>query len=492
MAKGASLIKNYLYSMSYQLLLLIVPLITMPHLAKTLGIDGQGTFSVLLAVTGCFVMLGCVGLNVYGQREIAYCKDDVQKRRRVFWEIELIRIVTLGVSLAAYFAFSWFNLNILSIINVYRPLYFYLFALELPSSMLDISWYYQGIENFRAQTVRNFVVKLCGLVLILTLIKKPEDLWLYIVIYSGMNILGNLSLWINKLRADGFTKPEKHSFKKHLSRSFVMFLPQIATTVYAQLDRVMIGGLINDGNLQAGVYDNAEKIVKIALTVVTSISLVMLSRVAATYSRNDNERARGYIRSSFKLYMCLGTPLMFGVAGIADSFVSLFFADAANSQLIAPVIVFLSPVILLIGGSSVFGTQYMLPTNRMRPYTLSVFCGMAVNVTLNLLLIPKYGATGAAGATVAAELAVLAVQMIALRREFSPKMYLECWKNLLAGVIMLICVKLVERLVNSVSLWAIALEVASGAVVYFSLLLLMRDGFVTNAALRVFKKVIKK
>lgn len=133
----------------------------MPYLARTLGIDKQGTFSILYAIISCFVMFGCVGLNLYGQREIAYYKNDREKCNRIFWEIELIRIFTLLISLLVYFAFIWFNINVKSIVNVYEPLYFVLFAIEIPSAMLDISWYYQGIENFAASDSQKFYCKAC-------------------------------------------------------------------------------------------------------------------------------------------------------------------------------------------------------------------------------------------------------------------------------------------------------------------------------------------
>lgn len=489
--KRVSVVKNYLYSLSYQLLLLIVPLITMPYLARTLGIENQGTFSILYAVSSCFVMFGCVGLNLYGQREIAYCKNDIALRNRVFWEIEILRIFTLIISLIAYFGFVWFNINVIGIVNVYNPLYFALFAVEIPSAMLDISWYYQGIENFRLQTVRNFIVKLAGLVLILIFVKDTGDLWLYIVIYTGMNLLGNLSLWITKLSSDGFLAVDKSHFKVHLKRSVLMFLPQIATTVYAQLDRVMIGGLVNDGNLQAGVYDNAEKIVKIALTVVTSIALVMLSRIATTYVKNDFEKAKEYIHSSFKLYMCLGMPIMFGIAAISGIFVERFFTDTPNAQLITPVIILLCPIILFIGGSSVFGTQYLIPTNRIKPYTVSVFTGMIVNIIFNLMLIPSYGAAGAAIGTVIAEFSVLVVQMFVLRKQFSPMMYLHCWRNFLSGGIMYLCVVWTGKLIDSSTLLSLIVQILVGAAVYFSLLLILRDRFVLKYADIIKHKILK-
>ena len=293
-SKKVSIIKNYLYNLSYQLLLLVVPLVTMPYLSRVLGLANQGTFSVLYSVVSCFVMLGCIGLNIYGQREIAYYKNDEQNCNRIFWEISIIRFVMLFASLGLYFLFIWFNFNVIGIINVYNPVYFVLFATELVASMFDISWYFQGIENFRIQTIRNFVVKLIGLAMIFVFVRTENDLWLYIVIYTGMNLIGNISLWVYKLKGCRFVKPDIRRMCHHLGRSFIMFLPQIATTVYAQLDRLMLGVLMNDGNVQAGVYDNAEKIVKMALTVVTSIGLVMLSRVANTYIENNKQQAQIY------------------------------------------------------------------------------------------------------------------------------------------------------------------------------------------------------
>ncbi len=486
--KPASVLKNYLYSLSYQILLLIVPLITMPYLARTIGIDNQGTFSILYSISSTFVMLGCVGLNMYGQREIAYHKDDPLVRNRIFWEIALVRFFTLLASLGVYFAFAWFNTRMNRLVNVDSFLLFALFAVEVPAAMLDISWYYQGIENFQLQTVRNFAVKLIGLVLILTLVKDRNDLILYIIIYTGMNLFGNLSLWFSKLR-EGIARPESRAMGRHLRRSLLMFLPQIATIVYAQLDRVMIGALVNDGNLQAGVYDNAEKIVKIALTVVTSIALVMLSRVADTFARQDLDKSREYIRKSFALYTCLATPIMAGIMAIAQPFVTVFFADAAHAEQIAPVIVALCPIVLFIGGSSVFGTQYLLPTNRLKPYTLSVFAGMLVNITFNVLLIPRWGAIGAAVATALAELVVLAVQLIALRKEFSLMLYVRAWRNFLGSLCMYLAVRWVGSLFDAASLLALVAQVAVGMAVYFALLVLLRDPFLWEYLRKILHKL---
>ncbi len=487
-----TVVKNYLYSLSYQILLLIVPLVTMPHLARTVGIAGQGTYGVLYAVTSAFVMLGCVGLNLYGQREVAYCKDDPAARNRVFWEVETMRVAALSVALILYLAFVWFDLRVFALIDVGRPLYPLLFSAELISGMLDISWYYQGIENFKLQTIRNFVVKLAGLILILTLVRGEGDLWKYIVIMLASNLLGNGSLWLTKLRADPFVKPDLRALPGRLKVSLSMFLPQVATIVYAQLDRVMIGGLVRDGNLQVGIYDNAEKVVKIALTVVTSIALVMLSRVANAFKSQDREKARAYVRFSFRIYMLLGVPITFGLAALAPGITEKLFGGADGASGIAPVMAMLCPIILFIGGSSVFGTQYLLPTDRLKPYTASVFTGMVVNLIFNAALIPFFGAFGAAAATLLAEFSVLAVQMIALRKEFSPRLYLACWRNVLAGLLMFAALLGLGVLFPTPSYLWIFVKILAGAVIYFLLLILLRDPFLLDGLAKVRKKLFQK
>ncbi len=489
--KKPSVVKNYLYNLSYQILLLIVPLITMPYLARTLGLGNQGTFSVLYSVVSCFVLLGCVGLNLYGQREVAYSRQDPVQCNRIFWEIESIRILTHLGSLALYFGFIWFNGNVKGIINVYEPAYFMLFSLEIVASMFDISWYYQGIENFRLQTVRNFFVKLLGLALIFLFVRTESDLWVYIVIYTGMNLLGNGSLWFHKLKHGGFVRPDMARMPRHLRQSLFLFFPQVATTVYAQLDRVMLGVLLNDGNVQAGVYDNGEKVVKIVLTVITSIGLVMLSRVANSYMKGGKEETKQYVTVSFRLYLCLAVPLMFGLLGVAEVFVPRFFGGAAGFEQILPVMCVLCPIILFIGGSNVFGIQFLLPTNQMRPYVASVFVGMGVNVFLNFLLIPAHGAVGAAIATCVAEFAVLLVQGIAVRKDISPLLFLKCWRNYLCGGGMFFLVRWIGRRMGS-SFPTLFVQVVLGATVYFVLLLLLRDPFLLSGLRIVLKKLEKR
>ena len=167
-----------------------------------------------------------------------------------------------------------------------------------------------------------------------------------------------------------------------------------------------------------------------------------------------------------------------------------FFNGAKGAEQITSVMLALCPIILFIGGTNVFGTQYLLPVNRMRPYTLSVFMGMVTNVIFNFILVPKHGAIGAAISTVIAEFTVLVVQLVAVRREFSALMYLKCWRYFVSGAVMCVCVHFLGKFVRP-SLVYLLIQIFFGVVVYFSLVLILRDDFVSKYAKKIFNKLKK-
>lgn len=474
--KRASLTKNYIYNLSYQILLLLVPLVTMPYVSRVLGDYNLGVFNFIQAVVGYFVLFGCVGLNLYGQREIAACGDDVVKCSRVFFELQIIRTVTVGTAFLLYTLFVTLLVQEIEI-------YYYLFSIEIFASILDISWFFQGIEQFRVQTIRNFIVKLTGVACIFIFVRTKEDLWIYIFCYAVTILLGNVLLWFC-LRGDVVrTRVSGREMLRHVKPAMLVFLPQIATSVYAQLDKTMIK-FLSDYE-QVAYYSQAEKIVKLILTVVTAMGLVMLSRVAVSYSRRDEKKIETDIHNSFRYLFFLMWPCTFGCMAVASSFVPWYFGEGFDP--VIPCMIVLCPIILCIGVSNTLGTQYLLPTKQMKAYTVSVVVGACVNAVCNACLIPFFGAVGAAVATVAAEAAVTAVQFWYLRRVFPPRILLEGWRNFLAAAVMGGCVWFVGRFLTA-RILSTFLQIGVGVVVYVVLLLLMRDPFFFQMLRRLFRR----
>ena len=101
-----SIVNNYLYNLSYQLLVLILPLVTTPYVSRVLGSQGVGTFSYTNSITQYFILFGCIGLNLYGQREIAYVQSNKNKYSKVFYELLILRIITISITIKPRYKFT--------------------------------------------------------------------------------------------------------------------------------------------------------------------------------------------------------------------------------------------------------------------------------------------------------------------------------------------------------------------------------------------------
>lgn len=462
----ASVKRNYLYNLISQMLTLLLPIVTTPYVTRVLGNENLGIFSYAQSIVNYFILFGCIGLNDYSQREIAAGAGDRKRQSVVFFEVLLLRVVTVSVSGILY--------GITIVRTADYPLYYALFGMELLASLVDVSWFLQGRENFASQTIRTIATRFLGLCGIFLFVKTQNDLYVYILCCSGAILAGNLSL-IPFLRKN----LDRVSFRelrpwKHLRGALSMFLPQIAINVYTQLDKTMLGLLTGHNYDQVGYYSQAEKIVKMAMTVVTSMGSIMLSRMTIALSSGQKDAAQGYIVKSMRFVSLLAWPMSVGLAVVAGDLVPWFFG--AGYEAVTPCMIALSPLVLIIGIGCVFGRHYMLPARKMKEFTATVMLGMAVNVTFNALLIPKFGAMGAVVATLLAETMVTISQYWLLRKLFSPKIFLVGVRNMLAALIMGVVVYALASQLNA-TIWATAAEVLTGIVVYFGALALMRDEF---------------
>ena len=184
MSGKKSVVKNYMYNLVYQILILILPLVTTPYLSRVLGSDGVGIYSYTYAIVTYFVLFGSLGIALYGQREIAYAQDQPRKRKKIFFELIIIRFIT--VIIAAIVFFLWFVRG-----DQYQT-YYMILLIELFATAFDISWFFQGIEEFKKTVIRNVLVRVISVSLVFVFVKTSTDLWKYILIYSLGDFLGNL------------------------------------------------------------------------------------------------------------------------------------------------------------------------------------------------------------------------------------------------------------------------------------------------------------
>ncbi len=314
--------KNYLLNVAYQVLAIILPLITTPYISRVLGAENIGLYSFTTSIATYFYLAALLGSNTYGQREIAYHRDDPHKRSCVFWEVVLLRIVTTFVVLLAYFL-------LIGAVSGNRTL-FLIQALMIVSAITDISWFFSGLEVFSVLVFRNACIKIAGVVFIFLTVKGPDDLWLYILGTLLINLLGFLSLWpyLSKYLCKVSVK-ELRPFR-HFTMTLRLFLPTIAIQVYTILDKTMIG-LITDSAAQNGYYEQAEKVVKILLTLLTAMGAVMAPRISYLHANQDKETIAVYLKKVYRFVFCLSVPMCLGLAVTAKQFVPWFFGQGYDA-----------------------------------------------------------------------------------------------------------------------------------------------------------------
>lgn len=463
-------IKNYLYNASYQILNLLIPLITVPYISRVLGAHDVGINEYTNSWVTFFYLMGQMGITLYGNREVAYHRDDLYERSRTFWGVEALQLLTVSASLIAYLAAVF-------LFSTTFKQYFLLQGIWIIATGLDVSWYFMGLENFKVTVIRNTFVRLISIVLIFTVVKDTNDLGKYIAILGGTQLVGNLTLWPYLKDNVVWVKISKWHPFRHFYPALLLFIPTITTQVYLVLNRLMLGRMSTQVAL--GNFGQADKIVKFVLAVVTATGTVMLPHVANKFAKGDIKGVRESLYSSFDFVSSISVPMMFGLMAISTRFAPWFLG--ADFELAGRIMFLESPIIVLIAWSNVTGTQYLMPVNRVKEYTTSVTIGAVSNVIFNLFLIEGWGANGAAVATVLSELLVTASQIAMIRGTIKRrKLFREQWKYFLCGFLMYLVVNRICLVIN-MTVANLCLEILIGMVVYFLGLLVTRASIIVTA-----------
>lgn len=472
--------KNYLYNLVYQIVVLLVPLITIPYISRVLGPDGVGTSAFTYSIVQYFVLAGSIGISVYGNRQIASVRDNKEQLNKTFWSIFYLKVITTTISLGAFIIF-------LFVINEYHFI-FVIQGLYIIATMFDITWLYMGLEDFKKTVIRNLIVKIIGTIGIFVFVQEVTDLWKYILLLACSQLFGYLTLYMYLPKTIDFVKVSIKEIIKHLKPSLSLFIPQISLQIYLVLNKTMLGVFSN--TYQVGIFDNSDKIVKIVLAIVTAMGVVMLPRIANQMANGDKEKIKEYIISSFNFATYLAIPLMFGLIAISSNFVPWFFGHGFEDAV--DVIKILSPIILLIAWSNVLGVQYFLGTGQTNLFTISVTIGAFLNLLLNFYFIPKYFAVGAALATLIAEIVVTFVQCFMIRKVISLRNLFKGFHKLfISGIIMFIGVYFAGQYLQATIISSFV-QVIIGVILYIGSLTILKVEINQKILSFIFGKIFKR
>jgi len=458
--------KKYLMNLINQILSMIVPLITVPYVSRILGPDGVGRYSYTTSIVTYFVLLGSAGTAIYGLRKIAYVRDNIEEMSRIFWEIVLLRLSFVIISLVVFFFTVLSHSEYSSLLWVQ--------GINIIAVIFDISWFYQGLEDFKKIVLRDVCIKVVGLIAILSLIKKQDDLPLYILCISLITLVGNTSLWsyLGKILVP--VSLVKLKFWQHLPESLVLLIPQGAVSLYTVLDKTMIG-IITKSNAENGYYEQSQAIVRFCVLFVTSLGLVMFPRMANAFVRHDEQQIKRELGKSFQFVWFLGTPFMLGLLGTATHFVPWFLG--AQFEKVSLLIIVLCPLPIAIGLSNVLYRQFLLPMRKNRACVITLLVAAGLNFVANLFLIKAYQSLGAAMASVVTEIGIVILMYPFTRSLITLKMiFRNSLRYIFSGLFMLAVLLVTGKYVENSICGTLGL-VFIGCFVYFIPLFLIKDEY---------------
>ena len=454
-------IKNYLYNLSYQILTIILPIITVPYVTRIFTSEALGNYVFYNSIVSYFSLFAMLGIGVYGTKQIAAASDVSS----TFWNIYVIQLIASILAMAVY---------IIAIFSIPQmggiiPL---IVGITLFAKMIDISWLFSGKEDFKKITIRNVVIRIIGVISIFTFVKSSDDLYLYVFLIVIFDFLGQFVMWVPAKKFIKCPSFNAKIMKKNLHPIVLLFLPQVAISLYVVLDRTLLGLLGSYSDV--GIYEQGQKLISILLKVVSSLGVVMLPRVANLLSERRDKEAQNMVKFSFILYNLIIFPMMFGLIAVNEVFVKLFLGQ--NFQDVKYVLYVIVFNIMFVGWTNILGYQVLVVRNKNKEFMLSTTIPAFVSVAVNIAIIPFFGYIGASITSVVVEILVFAIQWYYSRNIINKNLLFnkDLAKIICSSLVMFGAVMLCKMSLGLDGIVGLAIYLAVGGVSYLGMIFLLK------------------
>lgn len=468
---------NFIFNVLLNISKVIFPLITAPYISRVLSPSGIGIFNFTASYAAYFALIAALGIPTYGIREISKRRTDFNAQNQFLSEMVTVSLI------------STFILTILYVFSVYtikqlneNANFFIIAGIVLYITPFKTEWFFSGREEFFYITVRSVIIKAISILCLFTFVHKKDDLLIYILL-NALTISCN-EIWnFLKIIKLGYRPYLTFHIKRHLKPIFILFTSVIAMSLYAMLDTLMLGFMSSYS--EVGFYNCAAHLSKAVIPIVTSLSAVAMPRITYYIKENNIQTIDILIRKSISIISFLCFPIAFGLCAIASRFVPLFFGHEFVGA-INPLQI-LSFLVICVGLSSLFGVQILTAYGEDKSFLCSVVIGSILNICSNFLLIPHYGASGAAISSLMAEFVILAAMIVFVKKKV--KVHVKGFKDAFCSLVFALFLFPIELIVSKYfSGWLnIIVFIIVGAISYFGM-----QKIYGNESLILVKQLIRK
>lgn len=467
--------KNYVYQLCYQLLISLLPFITSPYISRVLGSGGLGLYTYLFSVFTYFNIFAALGISKYGNRMIAKAKTDKNRNLlgRTFTSIFVFHFTTSLIAMIMYILYVFFFMKEYQGIAYIQILYFI-------GEILNIDWFFQGMEQFKLTVGRNSVIKILTAVSVFLFVNQKSDVWKYIAIMAAGTLLSQLVTWFYVPKFVSFTKVSIREIASHFKPMVLLSVAILSNTILSYMDKIMIGSM--SSMEQLGYYENAHKMIEFPTGFILALGVVMQPRITSLIAEGQESAVKRSVEESLRFSLICALAVAFGVAAIAPEFSVIFWGN--EFVMSGRIMRLMAVLVVAISWDYVLLSLYLIPRELDKVYVRTIIASAIVNLGINFILIPRYGAVGAAIGTVCSEFVLLAGRT----SEFVKYMKIgnilkKSAPYALIGLFMFGSVRLSGSMFR-LGVLQLTVEVSTGVLIYCGLSLayavLFRDEFVTD------------
>lgn len=459
---------NYILNLINTGTQMLFPLITFPYVCRVIEADGIGQINFFQSIISYISLFTCLGIPMYAIREIARDRSDVVQMNRTAMEILLLHsmLTLVGYAIVAILCLT------VPQIQVSIPL-FLILSLTIFFTAIGCEWFYQGIEDFKYITIRGLIIKTVSVVLLFIFVKSKTDL-LYYGCYTVFGVLGGNIFNFLRLRKyihrENIIFSELH-IKRHVKPVLKVFSFSVVTSIYLQLNMVLLGFLKNA--LAVGYFAAATKVMQMLLTMSACLGSVMMPRASHLIAENKEDEFNRLIQKSYDFTLAIALPMTIGLIFCAPSLITALCGVKFEHSILPSQII--APIILMVAISNVFGIQVLFPKGKINIVTLCCGIGAVADLILNLCLIPFFSYIGTSIAYLGAEVATT-VSMYFIGRRYIPIIYFKKSHLTYAlGCIVMAFALYGLSLLQLSTLTILLLQGCCGVLAYFIILCICKD-----------------
>ena len=469
---------NYILNLINTGTQMLFPLITFPYVCRVIEADGIGQINFFQSIISYISLFTCLGIPMYAIREIARDRSDVVQMNRTATEILLLHsmLTLVGYAIVAILCLT------VPQIQVNIPL-FLILSLTIFFTAIGCEWFYQGIEDFKYITIRGLIIKTVSVVLLFIFVKSKTDL-LYYGCYTVFGVLGGNIFNFFRLRKyihrENIIFSELH-IKRHVKPVLKVFSFSVVTSIYLQLNTVLLGFLKN--SLAVGSFAAATKVMQMLLTMSACLGSVMMPRASHLIAENKEDEFSRLIQKSYDFTLAIALPMTIGLIFCAPSLITALCGVKFEHSILPSQII--APIILMVAISNVFGIQVLFPKGKINIVTLSCGIGAVADLILNLCLIPFFSYIGTSIAYLGAEVATT-VSMYFIGRKYIPIIYFKKSHLTYAlGCIVMAFALYGLSLLQLPTLTILLLQGCCGVLAYFIILCICKDEMLVQILLKI-------